>query len=139
MKNIILIFSMLLSLTSCSDDAVKAQETSIAGTWKLIETYGSDGTGNPQWTTVDNGYTYTFSSKGSFTSTRFAECSTGTYQITSSTLTLTYDCDGFGTGIESPAGTFVENIAFDDGKIILTPTYLTCIEGCGFKFEKVKK
>jgi len=138
MKPIILILSMLLSFTSCSDDDTKSQEENFLGTWKLIETYGSDGGSNPQWTIVDNGYTYTFSNDGTFSSTRFTECTTGTYDVSNNTITLDYSCVGFDTGVENPPGTFVENYNFENGNIILTPTYMNCIEGCGYKFEKIE-
>lgn len=138
MKPIILILSMLLSFTSCSDDDTKSQEESFLGTWKLIETYGSDGGSNPQWTIVDNSYTYTFSNDGTFSSTRFTECTTGTYDVSNNTITLDYSCVGFDTGVENPSGTFVENYNFENGNIILTPTYMNCIEGCGYKFEKIE-
>lgn len=139
MRTKILLLSMLLSLTSCRDDDTKSQETSILGTWKLIETYGSNGGTNPQWTTVNNGYTYTFNNDGTFSSTRFiGECTTGTYIMSSNSITLDFDCAGFDTGIESPAGTFVENYGFENENIILTPSYMDCIEGCGYKFEKIE-
>lgn len=137
MKNLILIFTILL--LSCSNDDNKPQENPLKGTWKLIETYSSDGGSNPQWTSVENGYTYTFNSNGTYSSTRFSECSTGEYTITDSTLTLDYDCEDFDTGIENPPGTFIENYVFEDQKIILTPTYLNCDEGCGYKFERVEQ
>lgn len=63
MKSLILILSMFLSLSSCSDDK-KSQNENILGTWKLIETYGSDGGSIPKWTAVNNGYKYTFNSDG---------------------------------------------------------------------------
>ena len=91
MKNLILIFTILL--LSCSNDDNKPQENPLKGTWKLIETYSSDGGSNPQWTSVENGYTYTFNSNGTYSSTRFSECSTGEYTITDSTATL-YDISG---------------------------------------------
>ena len=99
---------------------------------------GSDGGSNPQWTTVANGYTYTFSDDGTFSSTRFTECTTGTYEVSSNSITLDYGCAGFGTGIENPAGTFVENYSFESENIILTPSYMNCIEGCGYRFEKIE-
>ncbi|AUS07068.1 hypothetical protein [Pseudotamlana carrageenivorans] len=138
MKLTILILCIFLSLTSCSDDEAKSQENNFLGTWKLIETYGSDGGSNSQWTSVDNGYTYTFNNNGTFSSTRFTECTTGTYGVSSNSITLVYGCEGFDTGIENPAGTFVENYVFEDENIILTPTYMNCDEGCSYKFEKVE-
>lgn len=139
MKSLILILSMLLSLASCSDDDTKSQNENILGTWKLIETYGSDGGSNPQWRPVDNGYTYTFNNDGTFSSTRFTECTTGTYGVSNSTIILDYGCAGFDTGVENPAGTFVENYSYENGNIILTPSYMNCIEGCAYRFEKIEE
>jgi len=132
---------MILSLvffTSCNnDDENIKEENSIVGTWRLIEIYNDPGDGSGSWNSVDNGYLYNFSENGQFTSTRFSECSSGSYSMNSTELTLDFDCDGFTTGIEAPEGTFIENYTFESNTIILVPTYLSCIEGCGWKFEKI--
>lgn len=139
MKNLILLFSLILSFSSCSQNGEeKINDNSIVGTWKLIEVYSSDGGSNPQWKPVENGYTYTFNIDGTFTSTRFSECSVGKFELNNSTLTLRFDCNGFTTGLESPVGTFIENFNKNNNEIILKPTYLNCIEGCGNKFQKIK-
>ena len=139
MKTLILFFSIIFSITSCNSDDTNKQDNNIIGTWKLIETYGSDGGNNPQWTLVNNGYMYTFNENGSFTSNRFSECSEGNYSISANNLTLDYSCSNFDTGIETTAGTFLEEYSFEGTNIILTPTYLTCIEGCKFKFQKIEQ
>ena len=138
MKNLILIFSILIIFINCANDDTNKQENSIIGTWKLIETYGSDGGSNPQWSTITNGYSYTFNQSGNFTSNRFSECSEGKYSISGDDLILDYGCNGFTTSIENPEGTFIEKFIFERGNLILTPTYLTCIEGCGYKFQKIE-
>lgn len=139
MKNLILLFSLILSFSSCSqNEEEKINDNSIFGTWKLIEVYSSDGGSNPQWKPVVNGYTYTFNLDGTFTSNRFSECSIGKFELNNTTLTLKFDCIGFTTGIESPEGTFIENFIKNNNEIILKPTYLNCIEGCGNKFQKIK-
>lgn len=124
-------------LIGCSSDDKVATEQSIIGTWKLIEVDLDPGDASGSWSSVENGYTYNFSANGQFTSTRFSECSTGTYSLDSNQLTLDFDCDGFTTGIEDPEGTFIENYTFESNTVIVVPTYITCIEGCGWKFEKV--
>ncbi|PCI34200.1 MAG: hypothetical protein COB60_06615 [Flavobacteriaceae bacterium] len=139
MKNLILLFSIILSFNSCSqNEEEKNSDNSIVGTWKLIEVYSSDGGSNPQWKLVENGYIYTFKIDGTFTSNRFSECSIGKFELNNSNLTLRFDCNGFTTGIESPEGTFIENFNKKNNEIILKPTYLNCIEGCGNKFQKIK-
>lgn len=135
MKNLILIMIVLIS--SCSKNETIEQEDELKGTWKLIERYGSDAGNISQWHPVENGYTYTFNSNGTYSSTRFSECSTGDYTFTASTLTLAYDCENFNTGIENSPEAFIENYVFENRKIILTPTYLNCDEGCSYKFRKI--
>jgi len=138
MKSLVLIFSILFSLTSCSEKETNQQKNSIYGTWQLIEIYQSDGGSNPQWISVDIGYTYIFNNDGTFSSTRFTECTSGTYEISSDSITLDYSCVGFDTGVENPSGTFIESYIFENAYLILTPSYLNCIEGCDYKFEKVE-
>ncbi|MGL1885571.1 MAG: hypothetical protein OCD76_03560 [Reichenbachiella sp.] len=133
---IITLIIIMLSGCSNSDDEIKTEQ-SIIGNWKLIEVYSDIGDGSGDWNSVENGYSYSFSSNGEFTSTRFSECSSGTYTINSDELTLVFDCSGFTTGIENPEETFVENYAFELNTVILVPTYLNCDEGCGWKFKKM--
>ena len=136
MKNMFLILTMLFLYTGCNEEDTKQQEKSIYGTWQLIEIYQSGGGSNPQWTAVNIGYTYTFKDDGTFSSTRFTECTSGTYKTSTNSITLDYSCDGFDTGIESPPGTFVENYMFENNNLTLTPSYLNCVESCDYKFEK---
>lgn len=138
MKNMFLILSIFFFTTGCSEEERTQQENALYGNWKLIEIYQNDGGNNPQWTTVDSGYTYTFNTDGTFSSTRFTECTSGNYQVSSNSITLDYSCNGFDTGIESPPGTFIENYIFENNYLILTPSYLNCIEGCDYKFEKIE-
>jgi len=136
MKKLIFILTTLISLSSCTIDDT---DDSIIGTWVLKNIYTNPGVGAGSWTPVDNGYQYTFYSNGDFTSTRFSECTNGTYSIENDKLILDFGCEGFTTGIEIPKGTFIEQMNFENGFLILKPTYLLCIEGCGWKFDKLKK
>lgn len=142
MKTIYLILIAVISFTSCSENENQLRndnDRKIIGQWQLIEVYESNGGSINQWNSVDNGYLYTFNINGTFTSSRFSECSTGNYSITDNLLTLDYDCLNFDTGIESPAGTFVESYNFENDVLILVPTYMTCDEGCGWKFSKISE
>ena len=137
MKSLIFIVGIIISCHSCSqNNESEVEDNSIIGTWKLVEVYSSDGGSNPKWNKIENGYVYIFKSDNSFTSNRFSECETGSFTFSQTQLILTYNCPDFSTGIEYPAGTFIENYSKNNGEIILKPTYLTCIEGCGYKFRK---
>ncbi|RAV28091.1 lipocalin-like domain-containing protein [Sinomicrobium soli] len=135
MKNLILIISVFLFVSCSNDDDAATPRQQITGTWTLAE--AKVGTGAPgKWEPVSEGYSYTFGSDGTFSSDRFSGCTAGTYVLSEDTLVLEYDCEGFTTGMEEPEGTFSESISFEGGKMILTPTYMGCIEGCSYKFEK---
>lgn len=138
MKKTILFTSIiLLFFYSCSDDDKSNINDEVIGKWKLIEAFGLDGIGYG-WTTVEDGYFYHFMPDQTFESDRFVECTTGNFYASGNQITLDYSCDGFGTGIESPAGVFVEKISFQGDYMILTPIYLDCDEGCDYKFEKME-
>ena len=140
MKRMIFLFVLILSFLACSNnDDENNENQSIIGTWELVEKYGSSAGGDFQWMPVEDGYYYTFSKNGNFSSNRFSECQTGNYSLTDTQLILDYSCEGFTTGIETPEGTFVENYRLKDNLLFLSPTYLNCDEGCEYKFEKVNE
>ena len=128
MKSLILIFSMFLSLSNCSNDDTRTLETKIVGTWKLVEVYGSDGGSSPQWTPVNNGYTYTFSNGNNINSNRFT-CN-GNYQVNSNEVTISFNCN------DSQFNQSY-NYSFDNGYLILTSNLLYCDEGCSEKYQKI--
>ncbi|WP_116788162.1 lipocalin family protein [Flavobacterium psychrotrophum] len=137
MKKTLLILSCL-AIIGCSNDD-KAKETtaaSLIGNWQLTAQYGSDGGSNSGWVPVQMGYAMKFNENGTFTSQKYAECTEGTYTVSGNKLKLDYGCEGFTTGAESPAGIFVEEVSFENGSLILNPTYATCDEGCWVKFER---
>lgn len=140
MKKLVLILCVSFLAMSCSsDDTTQEENTTLVGTWQLVEIYLSDGEGSGGWNSIDDGYTYTFKSDSTFTSNRFSECTTGKYSVSATQLVLEYDCEDFTTEIESPEGTFIENFKMEDRFIFLTPAYLQCIEGCSYKFLKIKE
>lgn len=140
MKNLILLFALtIMSCTKKSNENKPEINNSKLGNWRLIETYiGNGDLSTTQWAAVENGYIYTFNDDGTFSSNRFAEeCESGTYEFSDALLTLNFDCEGFTTGIESPEGTFIENYTLEDGFMYLIPTYMSCAEGCSYKFERI--
>tara|TARA_R110002050_G_scaffold247153_1_gene384970 strand:+ start:172 stop:576 length:405 start_codon:yes stop_codon:yes gene_type:complete len=132
MKNLILLFSLILSFSSCSQNGEeKINDNSIVGTWKLIEVYSSDGGTNPQWKPVENGYTYTFYSNGVIKSSKF-NCD-GKYTLnTSNSVHIEFDCNN-----SKMNGNF--DFKFMDENLIFTPNPNTCFEGCDEKFMKIEE
>lgn len=138
LKNRVLLILLGFILFSCTkDNEAEVQENSLLGSWQLTQVYTNPGAGAGDWANVENGYIYTFSGNGNFYSTRFDDCTYGTFSSEANLLTLDYECDGFTAGIEDPEGVLVEEFVFESGLLVLNPTYLHCIEGCGFKFRKI--
>jgi hypothetical protein len=138
MKTLTLILSIFTLFIGCAKVEEIQTENSIYGTWRLVETYNSSGAGDGKWLKVTNSYTYTFNTDGSFKSSRFPECLSGDYDLTSTQITLKYGCVNFDSGITSPPTTFVENFSFEGSFLFLKPSYLNCDEGCSFKFQKIE-
>lgn len=144
MKNLFKTFLALTAfifMTGCSNNDnnnSNRAKASVVGTWKLVEVYGLNGTGG-HWDSVEDGFTYTFKTDGTFISNRFPECTSGTYVLSENdeALSLVYDC-GFTMGIENPQGTFTYKYIFSEQHLVLTSTYSTCIEGCDYKFKRIQ-
>ena len=130
------LFSQFFFSCSKSEDTIKTSEFSLEGTWKLVAVFNDSGNGIGTWDSVDDGYSYTFFADGSFQSNRFTTCESGTYNLIDNELKLIYTCPGFNTQIGNTEDTFIENITLETNAIILVPTYLDCVEGCGWKFKK---
>lgn len=132
MKNFILLFSLILSFSACSqNDEEKINDNSIVGTWKLIEKVGSGTDGLPSWQIVheEKSYNYIFMEDGVVFNSQF-NCN-GTFEILSSnTLSMKFDCDyGKINGIF--------DFKFENQYLILNLNPNTCLEGCAEKFIKI--
>jgi len=140
MKTIYLIFIFILFMnTACTKDESNKQENVIFGSWELIEIFVNDGSSSSgEWQQPNTVYKYAFLDDNTFTSTRFLECDYGTFTITEDTIELHFGCEDFTTGIENPQGVFIENYTFENNHLILVPTYLSCDEGCGWKFKRIE-
>lgn len=137
LKNTLRTLIFLILLPACSsDDSLSHTEKNVLGTWELVAVYYTPGS-STEWKAVEKGYQYSFLNNGTFNSNRFDQCTTGKYWITDDELILDFGCIEFYTGIEAPAGTFIEEISFDGEYIILTPTYISCFAGCAYKFKRM--
>lgn len=139
MKAIYLFFIIFFCInTACTKDESNKQENIIFGSWELIEVFIPYGSSNSGWQQPNTSYYYNFYDNNTFNSNRFVECDFGTYTFTENTIELNYGCEGFTTGIEYPPGVFIENYTFENNHLILVPTYLSCDEGCGWKFKRIQ-
>ena len=139
MKRIPISFAIGLLILGCSDkDNSLIQEDNLLGTWELIEQREYGGTPNTDWRPTAYSYQIELKADGKFVSSRFSECAKGEYFVSSTdnTLTFEYSCPDFSVKGLSGNGIFLEKYSFDGKYLILSPTYLTCDEGCAFKFER---
>ncbi len=128
----------IIVVSGCKSTNKANTSSAIVGTWQLVEAYQSIG-GPATWSAVEDGYTYTFSANGDFTSNRFSECTKGKYSVKSNELTLNFGCDGFTKGIEKPEGVLIEKIMVESDYVFIKPTYIICTEGCNYKFKKISE
>lgn len=128
MKTIFTFLIFIFSLGSCSDDENKIQENNVIGTWKLVEVYGSDGTGG-QWVPVENGHIYSFTESNTLISNRF-QCD-GSYSSQTDSITIHFDCPE-----NQFNGTY--GTSFENGHLILSSDLINCDEGCGEKYQRIE-
>lgn len=133
-------FSIIFGILfiSCNEDNEEVKDkNSLIGTWQLVQAFEYSEAGPGNWNEVEDGYTYKFFHNGDFYSTRFDECTSGTFSTESNLLMLEYSCDGFTAGIEDSAGIFMEDYIFVDGLLFVNPAYPTSVEGFVLKFRKI--
>ena len=110
----------------------------IEGKFKLTESYLGTG-GETDWQVVENGPEFVFAGNGTFTSTHYETCSTGTYVIADDVLQLQYNCPDFENNAIDEDGFITYAIAFGANFFILSPTSgPTCIEGCSYRYTLIK-
>lgn len=133
MRNSLIALILLFTLSNCSDD--DTNHNPLTGTWQHTEEYVISGV-HGEFLPVTESYNYTFNANGSFNSTRFSDCQTGTYFIQNSKIYLHYDCNEFPLSHFVNNGYIIEKFVIENNKLIIIPTYLSCDEGCGSIFEK---
>ncbi|MCL6217879.1 lipocalin family protein [Zunongwangia pacifica] len=127
----------LLTLSGCDNEEYGMYEVDrIVGSWKLVEVYNDNNNGRGVWSPAENVYSYTFNEDGTFSSTRFPQCTGGNYSIYDDEIVLDFDCNNNRTmGISSVSSTFIEEFDYDGNNVIFIPTYPACDKGCKLKFE----
>lgn len=144
MKNLILIFSLVVTVYSCSQNKENSHsENSIYGTWQLIERTANnyDGTIN-NWEQIENGYKITFNEDFSYESeispSECNEISNSSFVIVNessiNTIEITINCNNPDISFESK-----DYYTFEDSShLILNPIEPACPEGCSFKYKKIE-
>ena len=129
----------MIAISSCDQtDNNKPTENSIYGTWKLTAVYSNVGDGQNNWNSIENGYTISINNDGSFESTKYEECNSGTIDLdnTLNIISFMFDCSNFYPCVDN-SNSCDEYFSFDNGNLILSASYQNCDEGCPqFKFNK---
>jgi len=143
MKNMILLIGMLLTIAGCNKEEEIAQsETTIYGTWQLIEIF--DGGSLEPNQKIQNGYLIGFSLNGNLVTTNQTmgcpmsyDSLKGNYLLTgvqnTNLLNMTYTC----IELDDNKLEISYYFGFDNGDLLLTEVESTCDEGCYNKFRKI--
>jgi hypothetical protein len=141
MKNLILTLILNISLFGCSEEKVEERNTSIYGTWQLVEQrFGNVGSSG-SWENVADGYTIKFDLDQKYISSSNAICksnpsNTGTFNLSTTQdgeiLAVELECEESENNLFSME--YLYN--FKNNYLLLSPTF-SCDEGCSFKFKKV--
>lgn len=137
-SKIVIALLLVFNGTSCdeSDTIALDSENPILGTWKMVE--ASSSIGGPQIIQqIEDGEEFIFKADGTFSTTRWQECTTGNFLITEDLLTLNYGCEGFKTGAENDRGALTYLIRFGSDSFILVPTSVICTDGCSYTYKKI--
>ncbi|AUS06968.1 hypothetical protein [Pseudotamlana carrageenivorans] len=131
----LLLFLILINCAK-SNEPIVSNETLIVGKWELTEAYISAG-GPQYWIDVENGHDIDFLENVTFSSSRFTECTTGTFSIIENKLLLKYNCQDFNSEYENEQGYITYDLEFYSDYFIVSPTSgPICIEGCSYKYQK---
>jgi hypothetical protein len=136
MKKLVILLSLMVFACSSDDNEREnhnnvPQEDTLIGTWELIESYGSDGSNDSQWSVVQEQfrYTYTFRVDNSMRWDDNYDCD-GVYENnTPDFLEINFDCTD-----SQFTGTY--HMAFENHNLILIPEP-NCPEACALKFRKI--
>ena len=131
MKKLFIISLAMLLLFSCSNSSSNPtnQENLLIGKWKLIEQNNSNGSSTPPtWTPVTNGYELTFKSDGTYTTTAYSTCNSGTYSISNQLINYVNSC-----GASIVEKTRINSVGVNE----LVVYDLTCFEECQSKYQKI--
>lgn len=149
MKNIVLIFSLVITVSSCSQSEEindNDMENSIYGTWQLTKRTANNPNGTPNdWENLSNGFILKFENDLKFESNESTICQNslneGVFSLstaensTKDVVEITINnCDS------NPNGSFIRAFyySFNDNDLILIPKDPACDEGCAFKYEKIE-
>ncbi len=145
MKKMILSILPFFILLGCNQEENDVQRPSIYGTWQLSESYiifESDGAGGAKFlgefreVPNEDKYEFTIAFNNTFSSTKFSSCNGGNVKYDDVQIAFEYGCEEF---IKSPLGAFSYKYHFEENgnKLFLHPNFLSCIEGCGDRFQKI--
>jgi hypothetical protein len=137
MKYLILSLLVTMLFFGCTEENIQQKESSIYGTWQLIEVLSGAPTVDG-WNEIADGYTYKIRGDARFETNISTECQSGMVSITDAEITFEYDCEGFTMNKKNPEGVF--KYSYTLGSILeLKPININCYEGCAYRFKKIEE
>lgn len=132
-----LIYILIFSFFSCnSDESGQFENFELIGKWKLTKAFISAG-GPQYWVTVEDGEEFVFFKDGTFNSSRYDECTSGTFSTEPNRLFLRYNCEGFESESENTKGFVTFDLKYESDSFVATPTSgPVCIEGCSYRYDR---
>ncbi len=123
---------VVVVFTACQTDV----DVDVYGTWQLESVYISAG-GEGQWQQLEESHTIVLRKDQSFRSDRHEGCNRGTFKLTGSQIIFNYSCEDFTLGLEDEQGVLPYQFKIEKGDLILSPTYVWCVEGCEYRYSKI--
>ena len=168
MKNMILIFSMLITLSSCSDDSTDCNATNaccsddstdkqessdkrenpLIGAWQLIRRTANNIDGSPNnWENIDNGHNIFFREHLNYESNEFTACENNINQgifklnqVSNDNIIKNVVEIVINNCQNKSSGIFVRLFyySFNKNDLVLVPKEPACPEGCAFLYKKME-
>lgn len=126
MKNILLSIIVFFILSSCNEDGNLFVNNGVNGKWQLEATKLSPGSLVLEWTQVEDGEVYWFSSEGVYQNIDGAVTDEGDFLYNGEILTLSSN-DG--------SNEIRFYVSFEDEKMILA--FVGCIEECSYRYRRI--
>lgn len=132
MKKLLILALVIFSLVSCSKskDEPIPQTITLTGKWKIIEAKVSAGAGLPtNWTSINGGYELSFSDAGTYSTTEYATCNSGSFSVVNQVINYTNTC-----GNTTPILKY-RILSMTATELILQDLF--CTEECRYKYLKI--
>ncbi|NKI32759.1 hypothetical protein [Croceivirga thetidis] len=126
MKKVFLLIFISIVVNSCTEDGDTLLTDGVNGKWQLEATKISPGSLVLEWTEIENGEVYWFSSEGTYQKIKGEITDSGQFNYNGQFLTL--DSEAIGNEVRF-------YVSFEGEKMILA--FFGCIEECSYRYRRI--